>query len=97
MWGNLLNTSLTWDSDLLLSDAYQASYMDIVARYKQVFESYFRRAIQGSCHLHPEHYRDIFVVHFRDTIQVLESSWCQLPGFGCAELDSPLLFFGLSA
>ena len=48
-------------------------YMDIVARYRQVVESYFRRAIQGSCHLHPGHYRDIFVVHFRDTIQALES------------------------
>jgi hypothetical protein len=48
--------------------------MDFVARYRQVFESYFRRAIKGSCHLHPEHYRDIFVVQFRGTIQVLRIS-----------------------
>lgn len=50
-------------------------YMDIVARYRQVFESYFRRAIQGSCHHHPERYRDVFVVQFRGTIQVLESQF----------------------
>lgn len=48
-------------------------YMDIVARYRQVFESYFRRAIQGSCHIHPGHYRDIFVIQFQGTIQVLKS------------------------
>jgi hypothetical protein len=47
-------------------------YMDIVARYRQVFESYFRRAIQGSCHHQPEHYCDIFVVQFKGTIQVLK-------------------------
>lgn len=50
-------------------------YMDIVARYEQVFESYFRRAVQGSCHLHPGHYRDVFVVQFKGTIQVLESQF----------------------
>ncbi|KAF8481994.1 hypothetical protein DFH94DRAFT_734460 [Russula ochroleuca] len=50
-------------------------YMDIVARYRQVFESYFRRAIQGSCHLNPEHYCDIFVIQFKGTIQVLKSQF----------------------
>ena len=50
-------------------------YMDLVARYRQVFESYFRRAIQGNCDLRLEHYRDIFVVQFRGTIQVLESQF----------------------
>jgi hypothetical protein len=50
-------------------------YMDFVARYRQVFESYFRRAIQGNCDLHLERYRDIFVVQFRGTIQVLESQF----------------------
>jgi hypothetical protein len=50
-------------------------YMDIVARYRQVFESYFRRAIQGSCHHHPEHYCDIFVVQFKGTIQALNSQF----------------------
>lgn len=48
-------------------------YMDCVARYRQVFESYFRLAIQEGCHFHPERYRDTFVVYFRGTIQVLES------------------------
>ena len=48
-------------------------YMNSVARYRRVFESYFRLATQESCHFHPERYRDIFVVHFRGTIQVLES------------------------
>lgn len=48
-------------------------YMDFVARLRQVFESYFCRAVQGSSHLRLEHYRDIFVVQFRGTIQVLES------------------------
>ena len=50
-------------------------YMDIVTRYRQTFQSYFRRAIQGSCHLNPDHYRDIFVVQFRGSIQVLESQF----------------------
>ena len=50
-------------------------YMDSVARYRQVFQSYFRRAIQGSCHINPEHYRDIFVVQFKGIIQVLESQF----------------------
>ena len=48
-------------------------YMDIVSRYRGVFESFFCCAIRGSCHLNPEHYRDVFVVHFRGTIQVLAS------------------------
>lgn len=48
-------------------------YMDIVTRSRQIFESYFCCAIRGSYHLNPEHYRDIFVVHFRGTIQVLAS------------------------
>jgi hypothetical protein len=50
-------------------------YMDIVARYRQVFESYFRRAIQGSSHHHPEHYCDIFIIQFKGIIQVLESQF----------------------
>jgi hypothetical protein len=50
-------------------------YMDTIARYRQVFESYFRRAIQGSCHLRLEHYRDIFVVQFKGTVKVLESQF----------------------
>ena len=58
-----------------LSRRLSNDYMDIVSRCRQVFESYFRRAIQGSYHLHPEHYRDIFVVQFRGTIQVLESQF----------------------
>ena len=58
-------------------------YMDIVTRYKQVFESYFCLAIQGSCHLHPEHYRDIFVAQCKGTIQVLES---QLMSAACVWL-----------
>lgn len=47
-------------------------YMAFIARYRQVFELYFRRAIQGNCDLHFEHYRDIFVVQFRGTIQAVE-------------------------
>ena len=50
-------------------------YMDLVARLRQVFESYFRRAIQGNCDLHLEHYRDTFVVRFKGTIQVLQSQF----------------------
>ena len=49
-------------------------YMDFVARYKQVFESYFRRAIQWGCDSQ-DHYRDLFVVQFKGTIQVLESQF----------------------
>lgn len=50
-------------------------YMDSVSRYRQVFESYFRRAIQGSCQLNPEHYHNIFVAQFKSTIQVLKSQF----------------------
>ena len=69
-------------------------YMDIVARYRRVFESYFRRAIQGSCHHRPEHYCDIFVVQFKGTIQALESqfmsaAWVWLCRVGLA----PALFW----
>ena len=69
-------------------------YMDIVSRYKQVFQSYFRRAVQGSYHHHPAHYRDIFVIQFKGTIQVLESqfmssAWVWL----CRAGLSPTLFW----
>lgn len=50
-------------------------YMDSVSRYRQVFKSYFGRAIQGSSQLNSEHYRNIFVVQFKGTIQVLESQF----------------------
>lgn len=50
-------------------------YMDIVGRYRRVFELYFRRALQGSCNHHPEHYRNTYVVQFSGTIQVLESQF----------------------
>ena len=68
-------------------------YMDIVARYRQVFESYFHRAVQGSCHHHPEHYCDIFVAQFKGIIQVLKSqvmsaTWVWL----CRAGLSPALF-----
>ncbi len=56
-----------------LSRRLSGVYMDFVARFRRVLESHFRRAIQGSCLLRPEHYRDILVVHFKGTIQVLES------------------------
>ena len=47
-------------------------YMDCFTRCRQVFELYFRRVIHGGCQ-HPEYYRDIFVVQFKSTVQVLES------------------------
>ena len=47
-------------------------YMDILARYRQVFELYLRRVIHGGCQ-HSEYYREIFVVQFMSTIQVWES------------------------
>jgi hypothetical protein len=50
-------------------------YMDFVARYRRVFESYFRRAIHGSRHHHSEHYYDIFVAQFKGTIQVSKSKF----------------------
>ncbi len=48
-------------------------YMDFVARYIQIFESHFCRTIHGSCLLNPEYYRNIFVIRFKGTIQVLAS------------------------
>lgn len=68
-------------------------YMDIVARYKQIFKLYFRRAIQGSSHLNPEHYRDIFVVYFRDTIQVLESGMVSTAWVWLCQAGLPLTPF----
>ena len=56
-----------------LARRLSSAYMDIVARHRKVSESYFCRAIQGSCHLNPEHYRNVFVVQFRSTVQVLAS------------------------
>ena len=69
-------------------------YMDSVARYRHVFESYFRCAIQGSRHLRLDHYRDIFVVQFRGTIQVLGSqfisaTWARLCQVGLLTLPWP--------
>ena len=56
-----------------LARCLSSAYMDSVALYRQVFESYFRLAIQETFHFHPEPYRDMFIVHFRSTIQVLAS------------------------
>ena len=48
-------------------------YIEFVARYRQVFKSHFRRIIRDGCHLHPDHYRNVFIVQFKGTIQVWES------------------------
>jgi len=68
-------------------------YMDFVARYRQVFESYFRRTIQGNCDHHLEHYRDIFVVQFRGTIQVLESQLLSATWVWLCQAGAPTLFW----
>jgi hypothetical protein len=67
-------------------------FMDSVARYRQVFESYFCRAIQGSCHLRPEHYRDIFDVQFKGTIQVLGSQFMSAIWVWLCQAGLPTLF-----
>jgi len=56
----------------VLAQRLSSVYMDFVARYRQVFELYFRRVIHGGCQ-HPEYYRDIFVVQFNSTVQAWES------------------------
>ncbi len=68
-------------------------YVDLVARYRQVFESYFHRAIQGSRHLRLEHYRDIFVVQFKGTIQVLESQFMSATWVWLCQAGRPTLFW----
>ena len=68
-------------------------YMGFVARYRQVFESYFRRAIQGNCDLHLDHYRDIFVVQFRGTIQVLEFQFMSAIWVWLCQAGLPTLFW----
>jgi hypothetical protein len=68
-------------------------FMVHVIRYRQVFESYFCRAIQGSSHLRPEHYRDIFVVQFRGTIQVLESQFMSATWVWLRQAGVPTLFW----
>ena len=68
-------------------------YMDYVARCRQVFESYFCRAVQGSCHLRPEHYRDVFDVQFKGTIQALGSQFMSaIWGWQC-RAGLPTLFW----
>ena len=47
-------------------------HMDVCARYRHVFELYFRRVIHDGCQ-HPEYYRHIFVAQFMSTIRVWES------------------------
>jgi len=57
-----------------LARRISSAYMDLVARYRQVFESHFRRVIHGGvCHIRSEYYRDTFVIQLRGTIQVWES------------------------
>ena len=68
-------------------------YMDSVSRYRQVFESYFRRATQRSCHLNPEHYHDIFVVQFKGTIQVLKSQFMSATCVWLCRAGLPLTIF----
>jgi hypothetical protein len=67
-------------------------YVDFVARYRQVFESYFRRAIQGNCDLHLERYRDIFVVQFKGTIQILGSQFMSAIWVWLCQARLPTLF-----
>ena len=76
-----------------LARRLSSDYMSIVARCRQVFELYHSRAIQGSCHLHPKHYRDIFVVQFRGTIQVLESQFMSTTLVWLRRAGPPTLFF----
>ncbi|KAN0124824.1 hypothetical protein V8E52_001376 [Russula decolorans] len=68
-------------------------YVEFVARYRQVFESYFRRAIQGNDDLHLEHYRDIFVVQFKGTIQVLGSQFMSAIWVWLCQAGLPTLFW----
>lgn len=67
----LIDMGLTPVLSTRLSDVYT----EVVARYRRVLESYFRRAIHGSCHVRAEHYRDTYVVQFKGTIQMLESQF----------------------
>ena len=66
--------------------------MDSVAQYRQVFESYFHRAVQGSCQLRLEHYRDIFVIQFKGTIQVLQSQFMSAIRVWLCQAGLPTLF-----
>jgi hypothetical protein len=68
-------------------------YMNFVARLRQVFESYFCRAIQGSCHLRLEHYRDIFVVQFKGSIQALESQFMSATWVWLCQAGRPTPFW----
>ena len=67
-------------------------YMDFVARYKQVFESYFRRAIQSSRDPLPDQYRDLFVVQFKGTIQALEIKFMSATWVWPCRAGPPTLF-----
>jgi hypothetical protein len=77
----------------VLSTRLSGVYMELVAWYRQVSESHFRRAIQGSCHLPPEHYRDTFVVQFKRTIQVLESQFVSATRDWLCRTGQPLTHF----
>src|SRR5712672_4584965 len=45
------------------------SFWQFTARYQQIFELYFSRAIQGHCLLPPAYYHDTFVAQFKRIIQ----------------------------
>lgn len=75
-----------------LARRVSSTYMDSVARYRQIFESYFRLAIQERGHFHPEYYRDIFVIQFKGTIQVLESQFMST-AWGWLSSLHPTLFW----
>ena len=67
-------------------------YMDFVTRHRQIFGSYFRRAIQGNCDLNLDHYRDTFVVQFRRTIQALGSQFMSAIWVWRCQVGQPTLF-----
>lgn len=76
-----------------LAQHLSSVHMDFVARLRQVFESNFCRAIQGSRNLRLEHYRNVFVVQFKGTIQVLESQFISATWVWLRQAGLPTVFW----
>ena len=97
MSGNLLNTSLTWGSDLLLPDAYQASLWTLLFDTGRSLSHIFVAPYRGAVTLIQNITETSSSFTSGTQFKYWNQEWCQLPEFGCAKLDSPLLFFGPSS
>jgi hypothetical protein len=61
-----------------LAQRLSSTYMDFVARHREIFESHFYRATHGGCHLPIEYYRNTFIALFKRTIKAWDSQFVSI-------------------